>query len=411
MKDKDFTRNRKQSFASTLLLMVNFLTKSLSLEIENFVRYLKIEITNTKPFTKSAFVQARKKISPKVFRHLSNLLVREFYTDNSGVALLEGFRILAVDGSRITLPITQELEGQFGRTTNQSDTYVIQAKVSVLYDVLNNFVIDGDLSPISIGEREMALKHLQHCKIGDLLIYDRGYPSFDFIFEHHQRGLDYLMRVKTDFSSVTKSFMKNGKTSEIVEINPGKNTKPYVKVSQKKPSLRVRIIRIELPNGQTELLITSLLENKKYTPLFFKKLYFKRWKIETFYDEFKNKLKIEHFSGYSYQSIMQDFFAALFVSNVQTLIIGDLNEEIKEMNLNKRYDYKINNNLSYGFMKDRIVGMFLKKQNTQDILEELKQLFKKHLIPIRPDRSNKRNVGKYRNRIKPKTTKNQKDTL
>lgn len=371
MKEKDFTRNRKQSFAGTLLLMINFLTKSLSLEIENFVHYLRREITSAKAFTKSAFVQARKKISPEVFSHLSNILVDEFYTDNPGVELLEGFRILAVDGSRITLPITKELEDQFGRTKNQSNTYIVQAKVSVLYDVINNFVIDGDLSHIGIGEREMALKHLQHCKTGDLLIYDRGYPSFDFIFEHHQRGLDYLMKVKTNFSSVTKSFMESGKISEIVEINPGKNTKPYVKVSHRKAPLKVRMIRIELPDGQTELLITSLMESKKYPPLFFRKLYFKRWKIETFYDEFKNKLKIEYFSGYSYQSIMQDFLAAIFVSNVQTLIVADLNDEIKEMNINKKYDYKINNNLSYGFMKDRIVSLFLKRQNIQHILESV----------------------------------------
>jgi hypothetical protein len=56
---------------------------------------------------------------------------------------------------------------------------------------LNNFVLDGALSSVSIGEREMALEHLNHCKIGDLIIYDRGYPSFDFIFEHHQKGFGY----------------------------------------------------------------------------------------------------------------------------------------------------------------------------------------------------------------------------
>lgn len=411
MNKKDFTRNRKQSFANTLLLMVNFLTKSLSLEIENFVRQLKKDVAGIAPFTKSAFVQCRKKISPDVFRHLSALLIREFYTDNPGIERIEGFRVLAVDGSRITLPITKELEKCYGKTKNQSETYIVQAKVSVLYDVLNKFVLDGSLANTSTGEREMALQHLNHCQTGDLLIYDRGYPSFDFILEHHQRRLDYLMRVKTDFSNVTKSFMESGKKSEILEIHPGKNTKPYVKISQKKPSLKVRMIRVGLPGGQTELLITSLLESQKYTPSFFKGLYFKRWKIETFYDEFKNKLKIEHFSGYSNQSIQQDFFAALFISNVQTLIVSELSEEIQEKNLDKKYDYKVNNNLSYGFMKDRIISMFVKKQNIKRGLEELKELFKNHLVPIRPNRSNKRNVGKYRNRTKPKMTKNQKDTL
>lgn len=154
MNKKDFTRNRKQSFANTLLLMVNFLTKSLSLEIENFVRQLKKDVATITPFTKSAFVQCRKKISPDVFRHLSTLLTKEFYTDNTGIERIEGFRVLAVDGSRITLPMTHELEKCYGKTKNQSETYIIQAKVSVLYDLLNKFVIDGALANISTGEEK-----------------------------------------------------------------------------------------------------------------------------------------------------------------------------------------------------------------------------------------------------------------
>jgi len=411
MSDKDFTRNRKQSFGSTLLLMINFLTKSLSLEIENFISFLKKDNPNVSSFSKSAFVQCRKKISPEVFRHLSKSIVDEFYTDNSGVELLDGLRILAIDGSRITLPLTKELKEFYGKTTNQSETYIVQGRVSVLYDVLNNFVLDATLSPISIGERELALPHLGYCKKGDLIIYDRGYPSFDFIFEHHQKGLEYLMRVKTDFSSVTKSFFKSGKASEIVEINPSKNTKPYVKMYDKKASLKVRMIRIDLPSGETELLITSLVDGNNYDSKFFKELYFKRWKIETFYDEFKNKLKIEDFSGYSKHSILQDFYAAIFVSNVQTVIIGDLIEELNQINQNKKYEYKINTNPSYGFMKNRIIDIFLNDKNMEEELEKLKELFKKHLIPIRPHRSNTRRVGKYRNRLKPKVSKNQKDAI
>lgn len=218
-------------------------------------------------------------------------------------------------------------------------------------------------------------------------------------------------RVKIDFSTVTKSFFQSGKISEIVEINPGKNTKPYVKRSEKKASLQVRMIRIELPSGETELLITSLSDGKKYDSKFFKELYFKRWKIETFYDEFKNKLKIEHFSGYSQQIILQDFYATLFVSNVQRVIIGDLKEELKEINHLKRYDYKVNTNLSYGFMKNRIIDIFLKNENMAEELEKLKELFKKHLIPIRPNRSFTRKVGKYKNRLKPKIPKNQKNAI
>lgn len=64
----------------------------------------------------------------------------------------------------------------------------------------------------------------------------------------------------------------------------------------------------------------------------------------------------------------------------------------------------------YGLLKNRVVTLFLdKKTDGNDIVEELKSLYKSHLAPIRPNRKLERNPGKYRARIKPKITKNQKD--
>ena len=411
---EDFTRTRKQSFSCTLLFMMNFLRKSLTIEIENFVNHLKRDCGNSKftPFTKSAFVQCRKKIKPEVFKRLNTILVDEFYTDNDLVIKLwNGYRVLAVDGSSVNLPFTKELEQIYGLTKNQTSTGTVQARVSVLYDVLNNYVLDGILSKKSIGERALALQHLVKSKVNDFIIYDRGYPSFDFIYEHYRKELAFLIRTKISFSAVTKAFITSGKTSQIIEIYPGKNVDLTDKEYDKNTPLKVRMIRIDLPNGGTELLITSLLDSKKYKHKIFKELYFKRWKVETFYDELKNKLKVEHFSGYSHQSILQDFNAALFISNVKTLIVSDLEEEIKLSIKTRKLDYKVNNNLSYGFLKDRVITLFFNNENMQDVFDELKILFKKELVPIRPNRSNLRNIGKYRRREKPKVVKNQKDTI
>ena len=220
------------------------------------------------------------------------------------------------------------------------------------------------------------------------------------------------MRVKTSFSGLTIDFEKSKKKSLIVEIYPGKNTKIANKKYTKNCPIKVRLIRVELASGQVEILMTSLLDSKAYPTSQFKQLYFKRWGVETFYDEHKNKLKIEHFSGYSNQSIQQDFKAALFVSNVQTLIVSELEDELKDNNLGKKYDYKINTNISYGLLKNRVVALFIDEQyKDTDMVEELKDLFKSHLVPIRPNRKFERNLGKYRTRIKPKVTKNQKDTV
>lgn len=416
MNERDFSRNRKLSFPSTLLLMMNFLKRSLSLEIEDFISFLSKKADGLpliKQFTKSAFVQGRKKIAPEVFKRLSSVLTDEFYNDNpEGVKTWNGLRLLAVDGSFITLPKTKELEAVYGQTKNQTELYVVQAAASVLYDVLNLYAIDGILTTKDIGERKLALGHLDCCNKGDLVIYDRGYPSYDLIYEHYKRELNFLIRVRSDFNTAAKVFLESGKHSQIIEIFTGlKSTDLLDKEYAGKTPLTVRIIRVELPGGEVELLISSLLDNKKFKTKCFKELYFKRWKVETFYDELKNKLKVEHFSGYSNQSILQDFYAALFVSNIQTLIVGELQDELDQEPQGGKYNYKVNASLSYGFMKNRIIDLFFSKQNMEDIIKELKVLFKKHMIPIRPNRSNKREIAKYKRRERPKVMKNYKDTI
>jgi hypothetical protein len=393
--------------------MINFLRKSLSLEIENFVKHIKFFIGNNKLtcFSKSAFVQCRNKIHPEVFKHLNNTLINEFYTNNdASINLWKGFRLLSVDGSRMTLPNTEELKNEYSQTKNQNSSGVVQARVSVLYDVLNNFVLDGKLAPLSVGELASAIAHLECTRPQDLIIYDRGYPSFQLIFEHYRLNIDFVIRAKKDFNNEIIAFYESGNTTKIIKIYPGKNTKISDKPYNYQTYQMVRLVRVELPDGEDEILITSLLDNKKYPCKIFKNLYFQRWGVEEFYDEFKNKLKAEHFSGYSKHSILQDFYVALFVSNVQSLIVGEINEELQVKNKTK-YVYKVNNNLSYGLLKDRIVTLFYSDTNTEVIFSELKELFNKHLIPIRPDRKFERHKDKYRNRQKPKVPKNMKDTL
>ena len=69
-----------------------------------------------------------------------------------------------------------------------------------------------------------------------------------------------------------------------------------------------------------------------------------------------------------------------------------------------------NTNISYGFLKNRVVTLFLdERTDGSDIVEELKSLYESHLVPIRPNRKSERNPGKYRARINPKIPKNQKD--
>jgi hypothetical protein len=413
MKEKDFTRKRKQSFISTVLFMVNQLKKSLSVEIDGFVRHLNDKLsTGMSHFTSSAFIQNRRKISPDVFKHLSSVIIKGFYRpENEEMKLLGGLRILATDSTGLTLPFTKELQHRYGVVSNAEPLNIVQAKMSVLFDVLNKLALDVELGRGRTSERELALAHSHQWQKNDLVIYDRGYPSFEFIYEHIKAGVDCLIRAKTVHSSLVKAFISSGKRSQLTIMYPDQDKSFRRKDYNRKTGIQVRLLRVELPGGETEILITTLLDSQKHPAKMFKELYFMRWGIETFIDELKNKLKIEHFSGYSDHTIRQDINCAIFISNLQSVIVSSLSQQLEEQHHKSLYDYKVNTNLSYGFLKNRVIELLHQNGSTEQILAELEALFLKHTIPIRNNRTNPRNTQKYRYKDKPIVTKNHKDSL
>ena len=160
-----------------------------------------------------------------------------------------------------------------------------------------------------------------------------------------------------------------------------------------------------MESGETEILMTSLLNKKQYPTNDFQALYFQRWGVETFYDRFKNLIEVERFSGTNHQFIQQEFNCALYISNMQTILTQDIDVEkqVKAKYAGRKLVYKVNQSLSLGFIREKIIELFvLNQKDSKQILVELKQLFVEHVVPIRPNRKYKREPDKYRQRTKPK---------
>jgi hypothetical protein len=396
--------------------MISLIKKSLQIELHSFLHEVSKRHTS---ISNSAFNQARMKIKPELFKHFISFLNKEFYSDNDErVKLWKGHRLLGCDGSTLTLPITKELKKKYSHYVNGHTTDVLIARTSILYDLENEMVLDGKLAPFSEGERQLAISLFQGLKksqFNELIILDRGYPSYEMIYEMEQLNLDYLMRIKPSFGKLTVEFMNSDLIELITEIKP---VIPHRKVNLikklffKNKAIKIRLIKVLLESGEVEMLVTSLLNQKKYPLGEFKDLYFKRWGIETLYDKLKNKLLIEQFTGYAEASILQDFYCTLFLSNIQSLLTSEANDELKMNNIkDTKYEYKINTNLSIGFIKTRLIELFSEQNHTENTLMELEALFIKNLIPIRPNRTFKRNTLKYRKRKKPPITKNFKQAF
>ena len=408
-----FTRNRKLPFELLVLTLLNMPKRTLAIELHAFYTYIKGKIGKTiDSITTSAFTQSRQKLSPDVFIGMNQLLTKEYYTDNQErVKLWDKFRLLSIDGSKITLPYSEQLKETYGFTKNQNKTEdVIQARVSVLYDVLNEMVIEGILTEPEQGEITLAHEHIKHVQQGDLLILDRGYPSFQLAYEILSKEADFIFRCKYDFNNVTKQFIASGKSEAIVEIAPKQKCSFKGKPITKDSRIKIRLIRIPLESGEIELLMTSLTDTEKYPYECFKPLYFKRWNIETFYNRLKNILVVENFSGLTNQAILQDFHCAVFISNVQSLIIAEAQSEVKKKCSDRKYEYKINTSISLGFLKYKIIDLFTNK-GAEKTLKELEQILVTQLVPIKNGRKFNRETEKYRRRTKPLMFKNRKRVI
>ena len=268
-----------------------------------------------------------------------------------------------------------------------------EAQISTCYDVLNEIILDAQLETLQIGELKQAVCHLNKLSNGDLVIFDRGYAGVWFYYFMVQKNLDFVNRVPNNFIKDAENFRLSNKNDEIIEIKSVPQKSRYglqrYSITDFKP-FKIRFVKVSLDSGGIEMLATTLLDQEKYPLEIFKNLYFKRWGIETSYNRMKSYLNIEEFSGLSEIAIRQDFFASMFIFNLQTVIALDSQEEINKENKKKKnkYQYKINRNLSLGYMKDRVVKILM--SDNPEYYEELKELFKTNPIPIMKGRKNPR---------------------
>ncbi|MDP2749813.1 MAG: IS4 family transposase [Nanoarchaeota archaeon] len=374
-KSNCFIRSRKMPFSEIIYFMLNSVKKTLQIELTNFM----LSFTQHKNITKSAYSQARMNLNAEAFIDLNNLLINKFYTDNT-IKLWNQFRLVCIDSSTLELPKSNEILKCFGH-----DKGTPMTRISVMYDPLNEMIIDSIIDSYYSSELYLAVNHFDKLKSNDLVIMDRGYGARWLFFLLLQKQVDFVIRIQKGFGKEIDEFFVSEEFSKIIEVNelPEKSRK----VHGKNTPFKFRVVKVKLDNGEVEVLATSLLDEKKYPTQIFKELYFKRWGEETHLNHLKNHVEIGNFTGLSSLTIKQDFYANMLISNVQMLILQEAQKKLEKQS--KKYEYKINKNLSLGYMKDRIIRVL--KNNEHNKYEELVKLFLIEPVPIRPRRKNPRN--------------------
>jgi len=374
-----FTRQRTLPFPHLVMLLLNLRKGSIGDELDRFFEVLHGQ-SPADSVTPSAFCQARKKLDPRALMALNRPLLKSF-EDHFSPRLWHGLRLLAVDGSTACLPNTDDVIATFGAPPVGASAPL--ARFSRRYDVLNNLVIEANLEAHHVSERV----HLAATRDNDLILYDRGYPAFWLFALHHQEQRHFCARMTLNFSHEVTDFLDRGKSSEVVWFTPGpKACQQCRRYGLSCEPIPLRLIRVPLKGGQTEVLATSLLDEQAYPTPWFKHLYHLRWGVEEGYKQEKCRLEIENFSGLSAQFVQQDFYAKIFALNL-TAFLAWIAQAIADcLYQDRKHAYRVNFANALSKMKDNLVRLFI-CNSPGKLLTALIRAMASCVEAVRPDRS------------------------
>jgi hypothetical protein len=248
----------------------------------------------------------------------------------------------------------------------------------LLYDIENDIIVDASIERLTIDERSLAKTHIEALggmgfsggERKPIVICDRGYPSKDFIKYLQDKEIKYVMRVQRRFNP-RMDRMRSG--SKDIRLSEG---------------IRTRVVVFQLTSGEREALITNLEEGEMETAAF-PELYYKRWPIETKYNQLKQKMELENFSGRLADNVKQDFYAMMTVSNMPANSLREANEKTaKGKTKKRRYEYRADVNHAVGVLKDRLIGIpitddrLARKYLYQEPVSEIRR----RVVPVRPNR-------------------------
>ena len=233
---------------------------------------------------------------------------------------------------------------------------------SIIYDVLDDYILHASIHKFLSSERAAALEHLEVLEDmglynNSIIIFDRGYYSEDMFRYCVEHGHLCVMRLKEGINLSKKC---NGDMISILQGTSKEGTS----------DVPIRVLEIPLDDGTKEYLATNLFD-PAVTKDMFRELYFYRWPVELKYKELKSRFAMEEFSGATAVSIQQEFYINMLLSNLASLIKNEADEEIQiSAKSTNKFRYQANRAFIIGRIKS-IVPKILCGLFELSIIEQL----------------------------------------
>lgn len=342
---KDFSRIRKFPPDRLLSFLVAEGSSSTRVELLDFFGF------DPDAPTSSAFCQQRAKLKPEALKEVLDVFNASLLSSGLPAACaVPGCRCLAADGSTASFYSTPRFSGDdYFVSQSHSRKGFYSVHVNALFDLDRRLYMDALLQPVhqkdefgafcTMVDRIPALPETL-----DIYLGDRGYCSYNNMAHVIEKGHCFLFRSKDVLS---RGILKNlglptqGSFDEAVTITitrrqskkipspPGSHRRfvgrdisfDYVQYgSDDAYTMTFRAVRIQLPSGSYECLVTNLPRNE-FPPERLCSLYFSRWKIECAYRDLKYTIGMASFHSCRAAFVEQEVFAGLLLYNITEALV------------------------------------------------------------------------------------------
>lgn len=256
-----------------------------------------------------AFVKARAKMPAVWWEILMLVLTEQFEAEYAHLVHWKGFRLLALDGTTITLPPGRRLTEHFG-TGGNGKSRTTQARMVMLQLPFVRLPWRYELCPIHEAEQPIAERLLRHVRGGDLVLMDRGFFSYGLFCQLQKSGAFFGVR-KTGSMKLGRAKKRFGPHDRLYEWK--KPSGPRWRGLDLPESITLRVIDYQIPGFRPSAVVTNVLDPERLSrddwvrvtthseagrPLerrvrLRQGLYHRRWEIETTFHELKVTQKME----------------------------------------------------------------------------------------------------------------------
>ncbi len=236
---------------------------------------------------RSTFCEARQRLGVVPLRRLAEEVVQLQATARTPGAFYKGMRLMALDGFVLDVADSPANDRVFGRPgSSRSPAAFPQAQVLALCEVGTHVLWRTLIKPCHRNEVVMAPPLLRYLEKDMLLLWDRGFLSYDLVQQVGDRQAHVLARIKSNLVFKPLHRFADGSFRAKLYASPQDRKRD-------KGGILVRIIEYVLDDpardGKREKhrLLTTLLDANKHPATGLVCVYHERWEEEVTIDELK----------------------------------------------------------------------------------------------------------------------------